>query len=424
MPYSCDIPDDLDNDDVVFWTQSQSTIQQQLDLNTQIFSACQASNPVQGTLVGTSFVARDMMQLVDALGGDGLLRYVGVSYGTLIGDTVAAMFPDRMGRVILDGNVDPIDYYHGDYADNFDDTDLALAAFFDGCAKYPNLCNLTSASNMTGAQLEQQFLDHMDLLAKGNYSGPDAVQVERVTFSSLYHPNQYRSLSASLQKTYNRITPTTTTNTTRRSLDPITNPPTKTLHQRAAEASFIFKAIRCGDGRFGGVNLTVSDMEAILEDYDPYDEKFLLEVVAANVKSCANWPQRAKEIYSGNFNVQTKHGILYINSPYDPITPYSSAEKASALFPGSVILTHNGYGHSSIADYSTCTLGYYRSYMRDGTLPAVGTECQANIPLFSSFEVDIFDYESAEENELAQVGRGLQAYWAQAWGIETTTLFT
>ena len=62
--------------------------------------------------------------------------------------------------------------------------------------------------------------------------------------------------------------------------------------------------------------------------------------------------------------------------------------------------------------------------MRDGTLPAVGTECQANIPLFSSFEVDIFDYESAEENELAQVGRGLQAYWAQAWGIETTTLFT
>ncbi|KKY18666.1 putative tap domain-containing protein [Phaeomoniella chlamydospora] len=380
MPYSCDIPDDLDNDDVVFWTQSQSTIQQQLDLNTQIFSACQASNPVQGTLVGTSFVARDMMQLVDALGGDGLLRYVGtyifrtlkpskcsglagVSYGTLIGDTVAAMFPDRMGRVILDGNVDPIDYYHGEYvqallkyslrltsaysyADNFDDTDLALAAFFDGCAKYPNLCNLTSASNMTGAQLEQQFLDHMDLLAKGNYSGPDAVQVERVTFSSLYHPNQYRSLSASLQKTYNRITPTTTTNTTRRSLDPITNPPTKTLHQRAAEASFIFKAIRCGDGRFGGVNLTVSDMEAILEDYDPYDEKFLLEVVAANVKSCANWPQRAKEIYSGNFNVQTKHGILYINSPYDPITPYSSAEKASALFPGSVILTHNGYGVS------------------------------------------------------------------------------
>ena len=30
-----------------------------------------------GELIGTAFVARDMMQIVDALGGDGLLRYWG-----------------------------------------------------------------------------------------------------------------------------------------------------------------------------------------------------------------------------------------------------------------------------------------------------------------------------------------------------------
>jgi hypothetical protein len=32
-----------------------------------------------GTLVGTAYVARDMMQIVDALGGDRLLRYWGES---------------------------------------------------------------------------------------------------------------------------------------------------------------------------------------------------------------------------------------------------------------------------------------------------------------------------------------------------------
>lgn len=36
----------------------------------------------------------------------------GFSYGTLLGETVAAMFPDRMDRLILDGVVNAFNYYH------------------------------------------------------------------------------------------------------------------------------------------------------------------------------------------------------------------------------------------------------------------------------------------------------------------------
>lgn len=83
-----------------------------------------------GELIGTGFVARDMMQIVDALGEDGLLRYygtlksalgmarviltcVGFSYGTALGATVAAMFPDRMDKVVLDGVLNIDQYYSG-----------------------------------------------------------------------------------------------------------------------------------------------------------------------------------------------------------------------------------------------------------------------------------------------------------------------
>lgn len=46
----------------------------------RVFDAsCAATQNKTGRFVGTAFVARDMMQIVDALGEDGMLRYWGRS---------------------------------------------------------------------------------------------------------------------------------------------------------------------------------------------------------------------------------------------------------------------------------------------------------------------------------------------------------
>lgn len=41
------------------------------------------------------------------------LQYLGLSYGTALGNTFASMFPGRVGRVVLDGVVDAEDYMKG-----------------------------------------------------------------------------------------------------------------------------------------------------------------------------------------------------------------------------------------------------------------------------------------------------------------------
>ena len=42
--------------------------------------ACFESNPDNGELLGTAFVARDMIRIAEALDEDGLLRYCGKSF--------------------------------------------------------------------------------------------------------------------------------------------------------------------------------------------------------------------------------------------------------------------------------------------------------------------------------------------------------
>jgi hypothetical protein len=66
----------------------------------------------RGSLIGTAFGARDLMQIVDAIEDDGLLRYWGISYGTALGATVAAMFPDCIDRIVIDGVLNPHQYFN------------------------------------------------------------------------------------------------------------------------------------------------------------------------------------------------------------------------------------------------------------------------------------------------------------------------
>ena len=89
----------------------------------------------------TADVARDMNLLREAVGAPAL-NYLGVSYGTGLGATYANLFPATTGRMILDGNLNPVAWTHPDGVlsiwlrlDADQASAASMRAFLDLCGK-------------------------------------------------------------------------------------------------------------------------------------------------------------------------------------------------------------------------------------------------------------------------------------------------
>ncbi|KAK6373770.1 hypothetical protein LTS17_008263 [Exophiala oligosperma] len=324
---------------------------------------CLAAMNKTGSYIGTAFTARDMIQIVDALGEDGLLRYYGWSYGTALGSYVSAMFPDRVERVVLDGNLNPHDYQRGDYGDFLADADKAYGAFLDECLINKPDCALAKYTN---ANKTEDLVNTVDLLlqsvAANASSSTEAWQiysgVSQIIYSKLYFPSTWpklaETLTSILSGTYNPSTGTASNST----IAPYNLGTWATIGIRASDALWRPSSLE-------EYLPQVKHQEAVSSFNDPYTSLWL----------SARWKFQAKEQYKGNFNVTTKHPILYVNGKHDPVTPLQNAYNASQSFHGSAVLPHSGYGHRLVTDPSACAARYIQAYFKNGALPEAGAMC-------------------------------------------------
>ena len=88
--------------------------EEQLWMDADLFvdSACAQRGGRIADHMATANVARDLDVLRQAV-GDSQLNYAGVSYGTILGQTYANMFPNRIRAMIIDGVLDPIAWTTG-----------------------------------------------------------------------------------------------------------------------------------------------------------------------------------------------------------------------------------------------------------------------------------------------------------------------
>jgi len=123
--------------------------------------------------MSTTSVARDLISILDAFARseDGskvenatLLNYWGISYGTFIGETFASMFPDRVGRMVLDGVVAPDGWVAENSSASTSDTDDTFSTFFIYC----HLAGPSQCPFYTGSTAHDIYLRFETMISKLN----------------------------------------------------------------------------------------------------------------------------------------------------------------------------------------------------------------------------------------------------------------
>ncbi|KZO90016.1 hypothetical protein CALVIDRAFT_531710 [Calocera viscosa TUFC12733] len=161
--------------------------------------------------VSTPYVARDIVSILSALGEkDRGLQYWGFSYGTILSTTFAAIFPELVHRLVLDGVSDSRSYGNDMCLwgkSGMNDTHLVYEGFLHECALAgPGKCVLAGKGKLLEEigreifDLEATLLEKpLPMLFTGLNSGILAApDVRFAIFAALYKPMLWPGLASAL----------------------------------------------------------------------------------------------------------------------------------------------------------------------------------------------------------------------------------
>ncbi|KAJ5167392.1 Alpha/Beta hydrolase protein [Penicillium canariense] len=365
-------------------------------LNNATFYACQTRLGDFGRFIGTASVARDLEEIRKAHGEDEVSGYF-LSYGTGIAQTYANMFPDKVGRMILDGTEYVKDHrllggFGWTSLDNT--TDIWRDGFLGECVNAgPEWCALAKPNAIDGgpvtlAELEARMTKLIGSLAIRpisaftEESGPSLVTYSafvEVLYSIMYNPRIWpdaaqmlyeleqgnATLAAKLLDTQWEYRPTIRKPTHGLNLNEL---PSLVICADSYDAPSPADGLRWWDRLWG---------EMTTESWIAGNSRF------ASVLPCRYYEKywgSAAEVYRGDLNKTMKTPVLLIAETYDPATPLGNGRRLLRdMGQNARLIVHHGYGHTSRWDKSECTDRIGKAYILDGTLPdEAETNCYAD----------------------------------------------
>ncbi|WP_165956643.1 alpha/beta hydrolase [Kribbella antibiotica] len=303
--------------------------------------------------LGTDNAARDMDRVRAAL-GEPKLNYLGGSYGTYLGAVYTEFFPHRVGRMILDANVDPTppDLFYQLAKDQSVAGQKRLDTYLAWMAEYDAVFHLGSTTRAVRANWNKTLADF-----RKPHGSVGAHELLGALFGVLVTEEIWIDFAQILSTYVNDGDDT--------ALVEFAAPSTSAGTERF---NAIFSAVICVDSKWSHSKATYERDSARLAKVS----QFAWDNMWITGSVCRNWPvpNHAPIKISG----RGLPGILMFNSVGDPATPYAGAVKLHKVLRGSVLVTERDAGAHGVfastqATMNTAANAIGTKYLLTGELP-------------------------------------------------------
>ncbi|KAJ7152452.1 Alpha/Beta hydrolase protein [Mycena filopes] len=358
--------------------------------------------------MSTDNIARDMLTITEAFGFQ-KLQYWGISYGSVLGATFATLFPDKVGRLIIDGVEDMNSYYTANFTNGMLDTDKSMQMFYDACFKAgPDACAFYAPSaaqiaSSLAALTASVKANPIAVLTPESHGILDYVFLRNAVLDALFAPyDAFAALAQGLAALQSGNATLLYAQNEVPTFECDCSTPAPAFHLNNFEA---YMTIACGDALY--VNDTIPQLQQFYENGLKVSTSFADLLLTTRVL-CAGYKTHREGRFTGPIGAKkTSFPLLLIGNTLDPVTAHANAVKTSLTFPGSAVLTQDCIGHTSLVASSDCTFGYMRAYFVNGTLPPPGTVCAVEAELFpfpSNGTATKRSLESAEVLKMREAG--------------------
>ena len=324
---------------------------------------CQANTGALLEFVDTLSTVRDL-DLLRHLVGDERLNYLGYSYGTLIGALYIETFPLNVGRMVLDGPVDP-------GASQFDLVVNQHRGFEEALEAYLVECDLTDSCPF-GGSLEQRLQgvsDLYDVLEENPLRHSDGRVIDdgmlrTAMVTTLYAQSSWPFLTRMFAELQQGVTDTAIF------LVDFYYDREGGVYQNNSMEAFI--AINCLDYPVESDPAVLEAQAEQLREAAPYTAR----PSGNGDLVCMNWPYPPK-LNKGPVRGEGASPVVILGTTGDPATPYNWSVSLNDQLENSVLLTLVGEGHLAYDERVPCINDPVDAYFLTGELPVDGLTCDA-----------------------------------------------
>ena len=329
--------------------------------HTAFGEACESNSDGILPYITTDNSARDM-DMMRAVLGDEQLNYLGYSYGTFLGATYAKLFPDKVGRLVLDGAVDPSIPGLEVNITQAVGFESALRAYMADCLnddECPFRGSVDQAMTDLGTLLATVDRDPIRN-ADGRMLGADSLMTTIV--SALYSQESWTYLTMALTEVLQG-----NAEIAFQLADFYYNRQDGAYLDNSTEA---FRAYNCVDYPVDATEQQQADAQALLEAEAPTVAPYWV-----SPDPCQVWPYPPTGVRE-RITAEGAAPIVVVGTTNDPATPYEWSVSLAEQLASGVLVTRVGEGHTGYNKGNACVDSAVETYLLDGTPPQDGLRCE------------------------------------------------